>query len=163
MNTTQLTPNEITALLESDGWELKTHLLRPGNQDTQPDWSITIIRKGESFSTEYHSAMVDRQWTRNKRKLTQKEFNDRSIDGVRDIKCLTEPITPTLADIMFCLIMDANCVRDGQSFEDFAADFGYDEDSRKAEKIFDAVTDTWRGLVKLDTDFDEISALFQDY
>jgi hypothetical protein len=45
---------------------------------------------------------------------------------------------PSAADVISCLCSDA---RSGeQSFEDFAGEFGYDVDSRKAEK-------TWRQCV----------------
>ena len=42
---------------------------------------------------------------------------------------------PNVADVLSSLILDASC--GDQSFEDFCSDFGYDEDSRKAER-------TWR-------------------
>lgn len=46
--------------------------------------------------------------------------------------CTEDPIA---ADVLFCLVSDAQA--GDQSFEDFASDFGYDVDSRKAEA-------TWR-------------------
>lgn len=76
---------------------------------------------------------------------------------------LTEPILPTLPDVMFSLVMDAQCVFDGQTFDDFCGDFGYDNDSRSAERIFQACRDTWCALIRLGADFDELSELFQDY
>ncbi len=44
---------------------------------------------------------------------------------------------PTAADVVSSLCSDAHTV-DGQSFEDFCSDFGYDTDSRKAESIYKA-------------------------
>lgn len=47
---------------------------------------------------------------------------------------------PTAADVLYCLCSDA---RAGElDFEDFCSEFGYDTDSRKAEKIWKACTDT---------------------
>jgi hypothetical protein len=76
---------------------------------------------------------------------------------------LTEPILPTLTDVLYALNSDAQSVCHGQTFEDFCADFGYDDDSRKAEGIFNACRDTWCALIRLGADFDELSELFQDY
>jgi hypothetical protein len=45
---------------------------------------------------------------------------------------------PTAADILDCLASDAASVDNARSFEEWAADYGYDTDSRKAEKIFRA-------------------------
>lgn len=47
---------------------------------------------------------------------------------------------PTAAGVLDCVLMDAEA--GVQTFEDFAADFGYDEDSRKAEAIWRACKDT---------------------
>lgn len=40
------------------------------------------------------------------------------------------------AQVLDALISDANAYDEAQSFEDFCATFGYDEDSRKAEKLY---------------------------
>ncbi len=42
---------------------------------------------------------------------------------------------PEMEEVLQCLVSDSN-VRNYLSFEDWASDFGYDEDSRKAEKIY---------------------------
>ena len=44
---------------------------------------------------------------------------------------------PTAEEVLECLRSDA-CT-DGDTFEDFCACYGYDSDSRKAEKIYKAV------------------------
>jgi len=38
---------------------------------------------------------------------------------------------------------------DPGTFEDFCSDFGYDEDSRKAEKIYFAVQKEWTGIERI--------------
>lgn len=43
---------------------------------------------------------------------------------------------PALSDVLGCLAMDISWVGEGISFEDFCSRFGYDTDSRKAEKIY---------------------------
>jgi hypothetical protein len=43
---------------------------------------------------------------------------------------------PSAADVLSCIVSDASAAEQG--FEDFCADFGYDSDSRQAERIYKA-------------------------
>lgn len=45
---------------------------------------------------------------------------------------------PKAADVLDCLASDASSIENANGFEDWAADFGYDTDSRKAEKTYKA-------------------------
>jgi hypothetical protein len=45
---------------------------------------------------------------------------------------------PTAADVLDCLASDAASAENAAGFEDWAADFGYDTDSRKAERTYNA-------------------------
>jgi len=45
---------------------------------------------------------------------------------------------PKVADVLDCLASDAASIDNTRGFEDWCADFGYDSDSRKAEKTFKA-------------------------
>jgi hypothetical protein len=47
--------------------------------------------------------------------------------------------TPELADVLDCIASDASSYENAQSFEDWASEFGYDTDSRKAEKMYRAI------------------------
>ncbi len=64
---------------------------------------------------------------------------------------------PTLNDILECLSMDSSSTN-GQNFEDWAGDFGYDSDSRKAEKIFNQCIKQSHDLKRLlgDEGFEEL-------
>jgi len=42
---------------------------------------------------------------------------------------------PTVADVLYCILSDASARHHG-SFEDWAQEYGFDEDSRKAEQIY---------------------------
>ena len=53
---------------------------------------------------------------------------------------------PTVEDVLMCLMSDAQSVAYGQTFEDWAGELGYDEDSRKAERTFKAVTKQYTAL-----------------
>lgn len=46
---------------------------------------------------------------------------------------------PKLSGVLECLILDAST--GDQSFEDFCSDFGYDTDSRRAERTWEACVD----------------------
>ena len=63
------------------------------------------------------------------------------------------PVAPTAYDVLSCLTKSDPC-----TFEDFCSTYGYDEDSRKAEKIYNAVLDEWRNVCALFTD-EEIEQL----
>jgi len=43
---------------------------------------------------------------------------------------------PEAADVLDCLASDASGIENAQPFEDWAGEYGYNEDSRKAEKIY---------------------------
>jgi hypothetical protein len=46
---------------------------------------------------------------------------------------------PTVTDVIDCLISDATGFENVQSFEDWCAEYGYDTDSRTAERTYKAV------------------------
>lgn len=60
---------------------------------------------------------------------------------------------PTLYSVLACLTK-----YDPETFEDFCANYGYDNDSRKAEKIYKAVLKEWKNLNRLFTS-DELELL----
>ena len=72
---------------------------------------------------------------------------------------------PTLVDVLACLHSDASGVQDGRTFEDWAGDFGYDTDSRKAESTFKACQKIARQLRDFlgAEDFDAFMAQENDY
>ena len=43
---------------------------------------------------------------------------------------------PKAADVLDCLASDAASIENARSFEDWCSDFGYDTDSRRAERTF---------------------------
>jgi hypothetical protein len=64
---------------------------------------------------------------------------------------------PTAADVLNCLISDATGYENAQSFEDWCGEYGYDTDSRKAERTYKAVERATAKLRRLlGDDFDRI-------
>lgn len=57
-----------------------------------------------------------------------------------------QEVAPNLNDVCHSLLSDGSAFFDGQRFEDWAADMGYDADSRKAEATFRACDEIGRAL-----------------
>jgi hypothetical protein len=59
------------------------------------------------------------------------------------------PIAPKLDAVLDCLAMDASTIENSRDFEEFARELGYDTDSRKAERAYDACKRQARDLERL--------------
>lgn len=70
---------------------------------------------------------------------------------------------PELKDIMYGLLMDIQGT--GEDFEDWCANYGYDEDSRKALRIYEACKETsgFMSSMFAPDELEGLHALFQDY
>lgn len=56
---------------------------------------------------------------------------------------------PSVEDVLDCLAMDASVVANAGSFEDWCGEYGYDTDSRKAERTYAACQEQAQGLERL--------------
>lgn len=74
-----------------------------------------------------------------------------------------KPRAPTAAAVLYCLLSDMEAI--DQSFTDWASDFGYDTDSRKALATYEACCDIGRELRKVFTHAQraDLRGLLQDY
>ena len=72
---------------------------------------------------------------------------------------------PDIEDIVFCLLGDSDPVINGYTFEEWASNFGYDVDSRSAEKIYRSCVDTGKKMLKMFSrqEIEQLQELFQDY
>lgn len=155
--------DKISQELTDRGFVLWSELVRDDFDGHEGDsvWSVTITRNGQSFQTEYTQGC-----------------HFRHHPGGRPIQPLTIPVMtvavaaknkqtipnkPTLADVMCGLVGDAQCVADGQTFEDFADELGYDTDSREAERVYNGCRDEYFALIRLGIDLDVLYPMFQDY
>lgn len=68
---------------------------------------------------------------------------------------------PTREEVMDCLASDAAGFENAQDFEDWASEYGYDEDSRKAYATFEAVEES-AGELKAFLDDSEYQTLLWD-
>lgn len=73
------------------------------------------------------------------------------------------PVPPPPDSVLHSLIMDWQCSRD--SFEDFCANFGYDEDSRRALDTYLACQESGKKLLKmrLGKSIQELVMIYQDF
>lgn len=71
---------------------------------------------------------------------------------------------PDPLDVVFSLLSDIRDVED-REFEDWAGDMGFDPDSRKAERVFEACRETLANMRNLFTDLEmeDLQTLFEDY
>ncbi len=78
------------------------------------------------------------------------------------LQILFDYAQPKKEDVFHSLVMDAQAGE--ETFEDFCANFGYDEDSRKAFKVWETCRDQGKEFRKLVGDlFEEIEEALQDY
>jgi len=148
------------------GFKLSSTLVRDefDGRDGQSVWSVTIVRNGQSFATEYSMGSAHRHY-RGGQKFESHPYGTRmSVDALVRYK-QSIPDSPSIDDVLYCFVSDAQCVAYGQEFADFADELGYDEDSRKAEKAFNACRDEYFALVRMcgQDGFEELCELFQDF
>lgn len=115
-----------------DGVRISTRYLGERTDDQDVDrpwrhdaWSVKLTRKGRTLTTPYKMG-------------TGHMGNAPDVETVLDSLC-----------------SDASSVVNADSFEDWAADFGYDADSRRAEKLYqECVKQTDKLRAFLGDDFD---------
>jgi hypothetical protein len=161
-----MSKDTISQELTDKGFVLESELVRDDfdGREGASVWSVTVTRNGQSFQTEYTHGCHFRHH-RKGRAMQPLPWNGKlTIDQLAANK-QTVPDEPTLADVMCSLVWDAQSVADGQTFEDFADELGYDTDSRDAERIYNGCRDEYFGLIRLcgSMDLDVLSQMFQDY
>lgn len=68
---------------------------------------------------------------------------------------------PSYDDVVHCLLIDSNALE--QDFEEWASEYGYDADSRKAYKIWEECCKNTRKLLKTGIDIAAERIRLQDY
>lgn len=134
-------------------------------------WRVTITNgKGKEYSVEYSMGSAHRVWkkganrmvrsssgyiecerqeVRDGERLTQKYTNPKTMHLVQMVKELSEPMPPTLDDVLDSLRMDAQGWDNADTFEDWCSEYGYNTDSRRAESVYKACSETSKRLRSL--------------
>lgn len=129
------------------------------NMDDMPEgsahWAVTIHGPGGKLDIPYSMGPGHRRWKRGATPKAYKEFASQKVGGpavkpyfggcslyaAEHFDRWTEPTPPDLPGVLECLSSDWAGV-EGQTFEDWASDLGYDTDSRKAERVYRVTLET---------------------
>ena len=126
-------------------------------------YQVELKRKRRSMAIVFGNSMNDSAYYQDKQIKERTYHSDGScrtgnykVDRpiYLDDYCVKVPgIPPTAYSILACLTKD-----DPRTFEDFCSEFGYDTDSKKAEKTYNAVKEEWLKVCSLFSD-EELSEL----
>jgi len=149
--------------LEKTNTELKIEFKENAkyfDHDKEPRdiYNCTLTRGNRKYTFTFGNSLHDSgfyvQIGRTKHILPKDKINDKhlttfikyNIDSnfLYNIDKIHYPVTPTAYDILSCLEK-----YDYDSFEDFCGEFGYDTDSRNAEKIYNACKNEYLHLISL--------------
>lgn len=141
--------------------------------DWSLNWRVSIGKNGRSIETDYMQGIAHIPGYKHNQRWTQDAF-DGTKNAVETGKSGTvssiglgrvTPIpAPLLRDVLASLVLDASVV-DYPDFESWAGDFGYDADSRDAERIYRACLDIGLKLRAMlgDKAMADLRDVFQDY
>lgn len=154
--------DKISQVLMAMGFTLESELVRDDFDGVKGDsvWSVTVGRNGGKYQTEYTHGCAFRHHKGGR--AIDLSYGRVTVAEAEENK-RTLPDEPAMADVMNSFVGDAQCVSDGQTFEDFADELGYDTDSRDAERIYNGCRDEYFALIRLGADLDVLSQMFQDY
>lgn len=174
----------ISALLSSLGVTI-TASAPTVNDDLQFQFAIQVSRNGKAFysgpysmgyghvkipkhaNPSYHYTDAEASIIEN---AARKNFPNlkacKNQDALRSLllKLATkQKLTPSLADVMHSLLLDAQC--GDNSFKDFCAELGYDDDSISAKETWEACNKTHYALRGVFTTEEraKLEDAFQDY
>jgi hypothetical protein len=129
------------------------------------NWKVTVNKADRDIlTTDYmagcaHAPSYKQLRTKDSDKAVREE-----CESGKSVRYPRKPILPKVIDVLYSLASDAG-VLDSSSFEDWASDFGYDVDSRKAELIYRACLEIALALRNGlgDTVLKELQEACQDY
>lgn len=116
--TSFIAEHRITAEAEYQGQHSETHETSWGSKQTfyQDDWKVTLKHRRKQLTVDFHMGQGHQQ------------------------------AEPTAHDVLSCLLMDASGYDSARDFEDWASEYGYDTDSRKAEQTYNTLIKQTRRL-----------------
>lgn len=147
---------------KSDGWE-------------RDQFCVTFTNGKKSEVFEYGCGVGHRlQVLKNAYKLSDSQLSgvkklrdligeNRLDSTILDLGNKVYAVKPTQASVLYSLLLDANCA--DQNFDDFCSDLGYDPDSRKDFKIYEACCEILQKMRKIftNTQRTELAEILQDY
>ncbi len=143
-----------------------------GDKETRDVYDVKIERGERKFKFEFGNSIKDSEFVAvygNKKYPIPASFREKSNREIHlyvksnlqpdfgTVKAdhIIRPVAPSEYSVLACLTK-----YDPESFEDFCSEFGYDEDSRNAERTYNAVVEEWQNVCMIWTD-DEIEELWE--
>jgi len=171
-----LTEEERIEAVEKLGIDFTFELVRDewDGREGQSHWKVILVRGRATYTSSFShgSRIYNRKAATNSfhgderykagAKIRQ-HLGRRSVLEFETDRDCTYPVDPELLDVLDCLVSDAGCVCNGETFEEFADNLGYDSDSRQAETTFHTCRDMQAALVRLGLDLEELQDIFQGY
>lgn len=116
-----------------------------GEKNPSLNWTITVTRGRMSITTDYTQGIGHmpgyQQMRRRTLDVAKQEETAAETGKVIPLGTTWKPgktiPVPSLDDVLYSLVMDASTI-DCATYEEFASEYGYDEDSRKGEAIYRA-------------------------
>jgi len=110
-----------------------------GDKDNRNVWELSLTRRGkQTLSVKFGQSIADSFMYPSETGSLLVAYNSTKRDK-RAKSIQTKRNVPTPYDLLACLTK-----YDPGTFEDFCGEFGYDTDSRKAEKTYFAVQGEWK-------------------
>lgn len=145
------------------------------------NWRVTIKNAGRALTTDYTQGIGHLPEEFRRHLQAQKGLGPRGLAQIErkvaetgrtgrvlsspDILTSAKPLpAPLLRDVLYCLVMDAGVI-DYATFEEWASEYGYDTDSREAEKTYRACLETALQLRAIlgNENMNKLREAFQDY
>jgi hypothetical protein len=131
--------------------EIKTGGVCPDDFKDSDPWAVKLTCDGRTFDMPFYTGKGLR------------EFDPKAFYRVHGFKAIDQdkyamqingnyeaPIwrlnEPTLESILDCIASDAGGYENARDFEEWCSEYGYDTDSRKAEKIYQATAEQTKKL-----------------
>lgn len=183
---TTTTDHKITiqSLIDTLGLTMTAEFIpmkRPVSEVKHPKlhWSCTFKRGKQSMTVGYHQGIgyvqgyqqaygkspYIRQCQETAYRMTCEDGRLYKYDAaLKYYRPIGKQPAPNIIDVLYCLIMDSDVLERG-GFEEWASDYGYDTDSRKAEQTYKLCLEQSLKLKELirQDELDQLRDAYQDY
>lgn len=147
-----------------------------GEKQPTLNWRIALVNKKDTrFDTDYTQGIgnmpgkkpvfQDGRVDQYKQRLREQEASETGFYTDANGYNRKRLPAPELRGVLYSLVLDSKSLEDACGFEDWANDLGYDIDSRKAEKAYEACKKIAFDLRQLlgRSNINRLAELFQDY
>ncbi len=157
---------QATDFLTQTGTEFKAEFKKhgyhfTGDKEKRDIYTITLKRGDREYKFEFGASLNDSgfyvQFGRKRIDIDYQYLNSTNLNYIikqkyqwdfrSNIDTIHKPVAPTAYSVLACLTK-----YDCGTFEDFCSEFGYDTDSKTAEKTYKAVCEEWLNVQRLFTD-----------